>query len=168
MSLAVGILLSPARIVEEPRMRIELWDDGLPDDAVAILRAEIGVRDEPEEELGMTLELAESTSGLAFVARAAIGPVGVLVAEAEPSTRSAFVRWLVVDPAARRSGVGTALVAALAATPGIEWLRGMVDQEDLVASRFWRDVGWTVPRPRPGRRRQMMSSDLPDAPQAAA
>lgn len=149
-------------------MRIGRWDDELPDDVVSILRAELRGRDAPEEELGMTLELAASSPALVFVARATTAPVGLLVAEAEPSTRSAFVRWLVVDPSARRNGVGTALIAALAATPGIERLRGMVDQEDPVASRFWRDLGWTVPHPRPGRRRQLMSGDLTGAPRAAA
>jgi hypothetical protein len=57
---------------------------------------------------------------------------------------------------------------ALAATPGLEGLTGMVDQEDPAALGFWQDRGWTVRRPRPGRRRLLMSVDLPEGRSEAA
>jgi GNAT superfamily N-acetyltransferase len=142
----------------------------VPEPAVELLRSgvrEVGCED-ADDEVARTLEVAATSRGLSFVAIDGAEVVGVLFGSLERGGAAAFVRWLVVDPAARRSGVGTALVAALAATPGIERLRGMVDQKDSVASRFWRDLGWTVARPRPGRRRQMMSGDLPGASQAAA
>jgi polyhydroxyalkanoate synthase len=84
------------------------------------------------------------------------------------SPHNSFIRWLVVDPAARRRGVGSALVDAVAATSGITRLSGMVDQEDPVALAFWSRHGWTTLSPRPGRRRQLMHRDLTSAVQDAA
>ena len=115
-----------------------------------------------------SLDLAASDTSLTFIASDDALPVGVLLALPEPRIRSAFVRWIVVAPDARRRGVATALLDALAATPELEGLTGMVDQEDPAALGFWQDRGWTVRRPRHGRRRLLMSVDLPEVPSEAA
>jgi len=159
MSQVHGMLLRP-QVGMEMRMRVVQWDEReLPERAVEILREELRGRGEPDCELPMTLDVARSEFGLTFVALDSSGPVGILVAEARTCTRSAFVRWLVVSPSHRGRCVGTALVNALAATPGIERLTGMVDQHDSVALGFWRANGWTIQRSRPGRRRQLMGID---------
>jgi ribosomal protein S18 acetylase RimI-like enzyme len=141
------------------QMRVERWGGGeLPVSVSEILYEALQERGEPDPELAMTLDLAASESGLTFVGLAGGRPVGVLVAAAEPHTSSAFVRWLVVDPARRGRGVGTALVDALLATPGIDRLSGMVDHSDQVALGFWTSRGWTTLRLRPGRQHHLMGT----------
>jgi ribosomal protein S18 acetylase RimI-like enzyme len=133
-----------------------------------VLREALHELGEAAEELSISLDLAASETSLTFIASDDALPVGMLLALPEPRIRSAFVRWLVVAPDARRRGVATALTDALAATPGLDALTGMVDQEDPAALGFWQDRGWTVRRPRPGRRRQLMSVDLPQGRSEAA
>ena len=150
-------------------MRVERWSGGeLPEAVARVLREALHELDEADDELAMSLDLAASDSGLSFIASDGGRPVGVLIAAPEPRNRSAFVRWLVVAPDARRRGVATALMDGLGATPGLEGLTGMVDQEDPAALGFWQDRGWTVRTPRPGRRRLLMSVDLPEVPSEAA
>ena len=132
----------------------------LPDVAADVLRGAMRELGESGDELAMSLDLAASESGLTFIASDGERPVGVLIAAPEPRTRSAFIRWIAVEPDARRRGVGTALVEAIAGTPRLDALTGMVDQEDPTALGFWKDLGWSVRRPRPGRRRQQMGADL--------
>jgi ribosomal protein S18 acetylase RimI-like enzyme len=133
-----------------------------------ILREALQERGEPDPELAMTLDLAASESGLTFVGHEVTRPVGVLVVADEPHTASAFVRWLVVDPAHRGRGIGTALVDALLAKPGIDRLSGMVDHADPVALGFWTSRGWTTLRLRPGRRHHLMGTDPQHEHQDAA
>ena len=151
-------------------MRVERWSGGnLPETAARVLRDALHELGELDDELSASLDLAASETSLTFIASDdGLRAVGVLIAAPEPRIRSAFVRWLVVAPDARRGGVATALLDALAATPGLEGLTGMVDQEDPTALGFWRDRGWTVRRPRPGRRRLLMSVDLPEVTSEAA
>jgi GNAT superfamily N-acetyltransferase len=168
MSQVHGMLLR-SQVGMEMRMRVVQWDEReLPERAVGILREELRGRGEPDHELSMTVDLARSESGLTFVALDSSRPVGILVAGAQARTRSAFVRWLVVRPSDRGRGVGTALVDALASTPGVERLTGMVDQHDPVALGFWRASGWTIQQSRPGRRRQLMGIDSHPALSEAA
>ena len=142
-------------------MRVERWIGcQLPVAVADVLRGVIRDLGESDDEVAMSLDLAASESGLTFIASDGRRPVGVLIAAPEPRTQSAFVRWIAVAPDARRSGVGTALVEALAVTPGLTALTGMVDQEDPTALGFWKDLGWSVRRPRPGRQRQLMGPDL--------
>jgi len=141
------------------RVRVEQWNSGGLQSGVSdILREALEERGEPDPELSMTLDLAASEFGLTFVGLEGTRPVGVLVAASEPHTSSAFVRWLVVDPAHRGRGVGTALVDALLTTPGIDRLSGMVDHEDPAALAFWTSLGWSTLRLRPGRRRHLMGT----------
>lgn len=137
-------------------MRVERWDGGeLPEAAADVLGEGLRELGETEDEVLMSLDRAASERNLTFVATDDGRPVGVLIALPKPAVRSAFILWVVVAPEARRRGVGTALVDALEATPGLEGLEGMVDQEDETALGFWRDRGWTVRGSRPGRRQQM-------------
>jgi GNAT superfamily N-acetyltransferase len=157
-----------ARVGEEVDVGVERWVGGeLPEPALDILRDGLRELGETEDDLFMTLDHAASERNLTFVASEGGRPVGVLLALPKPRSRSAFVLWLIVTPDARRRGVGTALVDALEATPGIERLDGMVDQEDPTALGFWRGRGWTVSEPRPGRRRQTMAVELAAAAPAA-
>jgi GNAT superfamily N-acetyltransferase len=150
-------------------VRVERWSGGeLPEAVARVLREALRELGEADDELAMSLDLAASESSLTFIASDDALPVGVLLALPEPRIRSAFVRWIVVAPDARRRGVATALMKALAATPELEGLTGMVDQNDPTALGFWQDRGWTVRRPRPGRRRQLMSVDLPQGRSEAA
>ena len=142
-------------------MRVERWSGGeLPAAVAGVLRKVLRDLGESDDELAMSLDLAASESGLTFIASDRGGAVGVLIAAPEPRTRSAFVRWIAVHPDARRRGVGAALVEAIAGTPELDALTGMVDQQDATAVGFWKDHGWSVRRPRPGRRRQLMGLDL--------
>ena len=142
-------------------MRVERWCGcELPAAVTGVLRGVLRELGESDDELAMSLNLAASDSGLTFIASHEGRPVAVLIATPEPQTRSAFVRWIAVEPDSRRRGVGTALVEALARTPGLDALNGMVDQEDPTALGFWKDLGWRVRTPRPGRRRQLMNLDL--------
>ena len=137
-------------------MRVERWDGGeLPEAAADVLREGLRELGETEDEVSTSLDRAASERNRTFVATDDGRPVGVLIALPKPAVRSAFILWVVVAPEARRRGVGTALVEALEATPGLEGLEGMVDQEDETALGFWRDRGWTVRGTRPGRRQQM-------------
>ena len=150
-------------------MRVERWNGGeLPAAVAGVLRGVLREIGESDDELAMSLDLAASDSGLTFIASDGGRAVGVLIAAPEPRTRSAFIRWIAVEPDARRRGVGTALVAALAATPGLHALIGMVNQEKTTALEFWKDMGWSVRRPRPGRRRQLMGVDLAASLEEAA
>jgi GNAT superfamily N-acetyltransferase len=158
-----------ARTCEEECVHVERWNGGhLPAEVASVPRKVLRDLGESDDELAMSLDLAASDSGLTFIASDGGRPVGVLIAAPEPRNLSAFVRWIVVAPDARRRGVATALMDALAATPELEGLTGMVDQEDPTALGFWRDRGWTVRRPRPGRRRLLMSVDLPEVRSEAA
>ena len=150
-------------------MRVQRWTGSkLPKALVKLLRETIGHLGLGEHELEASLGIATSDRGLTFLASDGAQSVGVLIAAPDRATGAAFVRWLVVDPDHRRRGVGTALVDALTATPGITSLSGMVDQRDLAASSFWRGRGWTVASPRPGRRCQRMGTALTaDLPAAA-
>ena len=142
-------------------MRVERWTGSkLPEVLVELLRETIEHLGMGEHELETSLGIATSDRGLTFLASDDARPVGVLIAAPDRATGAAFVRWLVVDPAHRRGGVGTALVDALAETPGITSLSGMVGQEDPAASRFWRGRGWTVASPRPGRSCRRMGAAL--------
>jgi GNAT superfamily N-acetyltransferase len=153
----------PPRISKEVRMRVERWLGGeLPIAAVSVLREALRELGETEDEVFMSLDRAAIDSNLTFIASDDDRPLGVLLALPEPWIRSAFVLWIVVAPDARRKGVATALMDALATTQGIEQLTGMVDQEDSAAIGFWLGRGWTVRRPRPGRRRLLMGTDLPE------
>ena len=137
-------------------MRIERWNGGeLPEAAAGILRDGLRELGETEDEVSTSLDRAASERNLTFIASDGGRPVGVLIALPKPAIRSAFVLWIVVAPDARRRGVGTALVDALESTPGLEGLKGMVDQEDHTALGFWQDRGWAVSGGRPGRRQQM-------------
>ena len=137
-------------------MPVERWNGGeLPDAAADILSEGLRELGETEDEVLMSLDRAASERNLTFIASDDGRPVGVLIALPKPSIRTAFVLWIVVAPDARRRGAGRALVDALEATPGLEVLEGMVDQEDRTALGFWRDRGWTVRGSRPGRRQQM-------------
>ena len=150
-------------------MRVERWNGGeVPEEVVRVLRKALHELHEADDDLSMSLHLAESDAYLAFIASDDALPVGVLLALPEPLIRSAFVRWLVVAPDARRRDVATALMDALAATPELEGLTGMVDQDDPTALGFWQNRGWTVRRPRPGRRRLLMSVDLAQCRSEAA
>ena len=150
-------------------MRVERWNGGeVPEEVVRVLRKALHELHEADDDLSMSLHLAESDAYLAFIASDDALPVGVLLALPEPLIRPAFVRWLVVAPDARRRDVATALMDALAATPELEGLTGMVDQDDPTALGFWQNRGWTVRRPRPGRRRLLMSVDLPQCRSEAA
>jgi GNAT superfamily N-acetyltransferase len=150
-------------------VRVERWSGGeLPEAVARVLRDALRELGEADDELCMSLDLAASDSGLTFIAFDDALPVGMLLALPELRIRSAFVRWLVVAPDARRRGVATALMDALGATPGLEGLTGMVDQEDPVTLGFWQDRGWTIRRPRPGRRRLLMGVDLPQGRSEAA
>jgi GNAT superfamily N-acetyltransferase len=153
-------------------MRIERWTGrDLPDPIIELLRGTMRHLRMGQHELEVSLGIAAADHGLAFVAFVASDdkePVGVLIAARDREFDAAFIRWLVVDPAARRRGVGSALVDAVAATSGITRLSGMVDQEDPVALAFWSRHGWTTLSPRPGRRRQLMHRDLSSAVQDAA
>jgi GNAT superfamily N-acetyltransferase len=150
-------------------MRVErLTGSRLPEVMVELLRETIEHVGLGEHELEASLGIATSDRGLTFLASDAARPVGVLIAAPDGATGAAFVRWLAVDPDHRRRGVGTALVDALTATPGITSLSGMVDQDDPAALSFWRDRGWTVASPRPGRSCQRMGAALTaDRPAAA-
>ena len=154
---------------EEVDVRIERWTGSeLPGAIVGLLRETIEHLGMGEHELETSLGIATSDRGLTFLASDDARPVGVLIAAPDRATGGAFVRWLVVDPANRRRGVGTALVDALAATPGITSLSGMVDRDDPAASSFWLGRGWTVASPRPGRSCQRMGAALTgDRPAAA-
>ena len=137
-------------------MRVERWNGGeLPEAAANVLREGLRELGETEDEVFTSLDRAASERNLTFVASDDERAIGVLIALPKPAVRSAFVLWVVVAPEARRRGVGTALVDALEATPGLEGLEGMVNQEDRTALGFWRDRGWTVRGSRPGRRQQM-------------
>ena len=150
-------------------MRVERWNGGeVPEEVVRVLRKALHELHEADDDLSMSLHLAESDAYLAFIASDDALPVGVLLALPEPLIRPAFVRWLVVAPDARRRDVATALMDALAATPELEGLTGMVDQDDPTALGFWQNRGWTVRRPRPGRRRLLMSVDLAQCRSEAA
>ena len=149
-------------------MRVERWNGGdLPEAAADVLRESLRELGETEDEVFMSLDRAASERNLTFVASDGGRPVGVLIALPKPAVRSAFVLWIFVAPDARRRGVGTALVDALEATPDLEALEGMVDQEDHRALGFWRDRGWTVRGTRPGRRQQMESRLAASAADAA-
>ena len=137
-------------------MRVKRWNGGeLPEAAADILREGLREIGETEDEVFTSLDRAASERNLTFIASDDGRPVGVLIALPKPSIRTAFVLWIVVAPDARRRGAGRALVDALEATPGLEVLEGMVDQEDRTALGFWRDRGWAVSGGRPGRRQQM-------------
>lgn len=139
-----------------------------PDAAAPLLRRilhEIGWPD-VDDEVADTLAAARTVRGLTFVAYGGDEIVGALYASLEQGGRVASVRWLVVDRAHRRRGVGHGLVDALEATPGVERVIGMVDRTDPVARRFWRSRGWTPVHPRP--RRELMGVDVPSVPQPTA
>jgi GNAT superfamily N-acetyltransferase len=150
-------------------MRVERWTGSkLPEVMVELLRETIEHVGLGEHELEASLGIATSDRGLTFLASDDARPVGVLIAAPDRATGAAFIRWLVVDPNHRRRGVGTALADALAETPEITSLSGMVDQDDPVAASFWYDRGWTVASPRPGRSCQRMGAALTgDRPAAA-
>lgn len=149
-------------------MRVERWNGGeLPEAAADILREGLRELGETEDEVSTSLDRAASERNLTFIATDDGRPVGVLIALPKPAIRAAFVLWIVVAPDARRRGVGTALVEALEATPGLAVLEGMVDQEDHTALGFWRHRGWTVSGSRPGRRQQMESRLTASAAEAA-
>lgn len=144
-------------------MHVERWcDSRLPQAAGDVLREVLHEVGEPAHELAATLDVAASATSLTFLAIAKRRPVGVLIATPQTRLGATFIRWLAVAPNARRSGVGTALVEAIARTPRVWSLTGMVDQEDPAAFGFWRDRGWQVRKPRPGRRRQLMHAKMVD------
>ena len=149
-------------------MGVERWSGGeLPEASADILRDGLRELGESEDEVLMSLDRAASERNLTFIASDGGRPVGVLIALPKPAVRSAFVLWIVVAPDARRRGVGTALVDTLEATPELEGLEGLVDQEDRTALGFWQDRGWTVRGTRPGRRQQMESRLTTGAAEAA-
>jgi GNAT superfamily N-acetyltransferase len=149
-------------------VRVEHWNGGeLPEAAADIVREVLRELGETEDEVLMSLDRAASARNLTLIASDGGRPVGVLIALPKPTIRSAFVLWIVVAPDARRRGVGTALVDALEATPELEGLEGLVDQEDHTALGFWRHRGWTMSGSRPGRRQQMESRLAAGAADAA-
>jgi ribosomal protein S18 acetylase RimI-like enzyme len=127
--------------------------------AEKVLREVLRELGETEDELSMSLDLVATGRALSFIAFDRQRPVGVLIAEPEPRTRSAFIRWVAVAQDARRRGVGTMLVDALISTSGLDALNGMVDQKNHAAVGFWRERGWTIRTPRPGRRWQPMGDE---------
>jgi GNAT superfamily N-acetyltransferase len=136
-----------------------------------LLRAGVSTAGEAdvEEEVAATLAMGSGPRGLTLVASEPDDQdqlLGVLVAGLEEGRSVAFVRWLVVAPEHRRTGVGTALMDALEATPVIVRVRGMVDRTDPVARRFWRSRGWQLRHPRP--RRVLMGVDLAPGREDAA
>lgn len=142
-------------------MLVEPWSaEQLPEAVRDLLRNVLCELGEAEDELAMSLDQSASDTGLTFTASDSGRPVGVLIATPEPWNRAAFVRWIAVAPEARRMGVGTALVEALVATPWLESITGMVDQTDPAALAFWQGQGWSVRKPRPGRRRELMGVEL--------
>lgn len=141
---------------EEVNVRVEQWNGAkFPLGAVDILREGLWELLETEDEVFMSLDRATSDRNLTFIASDGEQPIGVLIALPKPRIHSAFVLWIIVAPHARRRGVGTALVDALEATPGLAGLDGMVDQEDSAARGFWRHRGWKVSETRPGPRQHM-------------
>jgi GNAT superfamily N-acetyltransferase len=130
--------------------------------AAELLRVGVAASGETdvEREVTSTLALTGSGRGLTLAATdAAQGhrTLGVLFVALEEDRTVAFVRWLVVAPDQRRSGIGSALMDALERTPGIARVRGVVDRSDPVARRFWHSRGWRA-RPRP--RRVLMDLDV--------
>ncbi len=121
---------------------------------------EVGWSDVAGEAQAVRELLAEPERGLGMVAEVNGGIIGVVVAEWWNGRPVMFVRWLVVESSFRRQRVGSALIDALEAAPGLQRMSGMVDQEASAAIGFWRRRGWTMQKPRPERRRQLMGIDL--------
>lgn len=103
-------------------------------------------------EVATTLEEAGLSSASTWLASTEAGePVGALFASAQREGSQYFIRWIVVDPAHRRCGIGDRLVDELERTTTAKRLIGMVDLDDPVASSFWRSRGFVAIRGSSGR-----------------
>ncbi len=121
---------------------------------------EIGWADVADEVQAVLELLAEPGRGLGKVAEVNGSIVGVAIAERRTGHPVLFVRWLVVEKNFRRQRVGTALIDALEAVPGLRRVSGVVDKEAPAAIGFWTCRGWAMEESRPERRRQSMGVDL--------
>jgi GNAT superfamily N-acetyltransferase len=124
----------------------------------ALTGAPSGARWPLKLEVASTLRNAMTVGAVTIVAERAGRTVGALFAEVEGDARVAFVRWVAVDPAERRRGVGRCLVEHLEATTPATRVEGMVDLDDSTAVAFWRSHGWKRSRPLP--RHIRMGRDL--------
>lgn len=86
--------------------------------------------------------------------------VGALFVEFE-SARSAFVRWLVVDPEHQRRGIGNRLLDDLELHHSVGAISGFVNLDDPAAVGFWEQRGWSRLHP-PPRRVRMGRGLAPD------
>jgi hypothetical protein len=133
-----------------------------------VLREALRELGENDDELAMSLDLAASDSGLTFIASEGGRPVGVLIAltGAVDPVRLRPVGRAVAPDARRRAWRRRS--SRRSPTPGLERSPGWSTRRTPIALGFWQDRGWTVRRPRPGRRRLLMSVDLPEVRSEAA
>lgn len=102
-----------------------------------------------------------------FLALEEAEPVGACVARVEPriSERKGAVGWLLVDPQARRSGVGSALYSAIsdwARQRGFEWLEGSVRDDEPESIAWAERRGFAEDRRESGLELDLTTIDPPD------
>lgn len=102
-----------------------------------------------------------------FLALEEAEPVGAGVARVEPriSERKGAVGWLLVDPQARRSGVGSALYSAIsdwARQRGFEWLEGSVRDDEPESIAWAERRGFAEDRRESGLELDLTTIDPPD------
>lgn len=95
------------------------------------------VREEVEATLRAALRLRQARTVIAECD----GLVGIVTGRGS-ATGTAFIRWVAVEPAARRRGIGSALVARFAEAVQRPAIQGMVNVDDPVAEAFWTSRGW--------------------------